>query len=278
MRKHSIINLDRSNTIDWFISRFQINCQAVQWMDVDCTEVHIDSTMPSRMSRTPSKGSIELLLRSSWTSSFFTQEYSAINDNLKHYIHGLHLFLDKSPDEYMDDFEESFKKAFIISTSDHQLPKEDQEVAGVEEVSVDAEALAWAARNLRINAAPLLSSPGPMMSMRVEKSKAKAGEQDLSFLLDLLILLKPHLILQQTIPATVLKIRRRMVLGIICWMKNERTRQNTWKKQIIEDNGVFSVPYICHLLLLESCCVLLYHKQTERHLLAERPKLSFLNI
>ena len=54
------------------------------------------------------------------------------------------------------------------------------------------------------------------MRMRVEKSKAKAGEQDLSFLLDLLILLKPHLILQQTIPATVLKIRRRMVLGIIC--------------------------------------------------------------
>ena len=42
----------------------------------------------------------------------------------------------------MDDFEENFKKAFIISTSDPQLPKEDQQVAGVEEVSVDAEALA----------------------------------------------------------------------------------------------------------------------------------------
>ena len=59
------------------------------------------------------------------------------------------------------------------------------------------------------------------MRMRVEKSKAKAGEQDLSFFggilaLDLLILLKPHLILQRTKPATVLKIRRRMVLGIIC--------------------------------------------------------------
>ena len=93
-------------------------------MDVDCTEVHIDSTMPSRMSRTPSKGSIELLLRSSWTSSFFTQEYSATNDNLKHYIHGFLLFLDKSPDESMYDFEERFKKAFsITSTSDDpQLP------------------------------------------------------------------------------------------------------------------------------------------------------------
>ena len=81
-------------------------------------------------------------MRSSWPSSFFTLECSATNDNLKHYIHGFRLFLDKSPDEPMDDFEENFKKAFIISTSDPQLPKEDQEVAGVEEVSVDAEALA----------------------------------------------------------------------------------------------------------------------------------------
>ena len=63
--------------------------------------------------------------------AFFTQDEGgeSINVNFKHYIHGLRLFLDKPPDESMDDFKERFKKAFsIITTSDDpQLPKEEEQ-------------------------------------------------------------------------------------------------------------------------------------------------------
>ena len=125
MREHSIINPDRSNTIDWFISRFHMNCQALECMDVDCTEVHNAIKDVQNAVERLQRVSIQKQL------AFFTQD-NATNDSLKHYISGLRLFLDKSPNESMDDFEERFKNAFI--TSDLQLPneEEEQEVAVVQ--------------------------------------------------------------------------------------------------------------------------------------------------
>ena len=107
MREHSIINLDRSNTVDWFINCFQMNCQALESMDVDCTEVHNAIKDVQDAADRLHRVAIEKQL------AFFTQEEgsASINDNLKHYIHGLRLFLNNSPDESMDVFEERFKKA-----------------------------------------------------------------------------------------------------------------------------------------------------------------------
>ena len=136
MRKLSIINLDRSNPqLVWFINHFQMNYQALECMDVDCTEVHnaIKDVQDAadRLHRVATEKQL----------AFFTQEEggASVNDHLKHYIHGLRLFLDKPADESMDDFEERFKNAlsFISTTTDDpQLPKEeeqeeDQVVAGV---------------------------------------------------------------------------------------------------------------------------------------------------
>ena len=102
-----------------------MNCQALECMDVDCTEVHNAIKDVQNAVERLQRVSIQKQL------AFFTQD-NATNDSLKHYISGLRLFLDKSPNESMDDFEERFKNAFI--TSDLQLPneEEEQEVAVVQ--------------------------------------------------------------------------------------------------------------------------------------------------
>ena len=129
MREQSIINLDRSNPqLNWFINRFQMNCQALECVDVDCTEVHNAIKDVQEAADRLHRVAIEKQL------AFFTaqEEGSAsLSDNLKHYIHGLRLFLDKPPDESMDNFDERFRKAFLVrmSTSDdpEQPPKQEEE-------------------------------------------------------------------------------------------------------------------------------------------------------
>ena len=127
MREQSIINLDRSNPqLNWFINRFQMNCQALECVDVDCTEVHNAIKDVQEAAVRLHRVAIEKQL------AFFTaqEEGSAsLSDNLKHYIHGLRLFLDKPPDESMDDFDERFRKAFLVrmSTSDDPEQPPNQE-------------------------------------------------------------------------------------------------------------------------------------------------------
>ena len=129
MYEQSIINLDRSNPqLNWFINRFQMNCQALECMDVDCTEVHNAMKDVQEAADRLHRVAIEKQL-----AFFTTQEEgsASLSDNLKHYIHGLRLFLDKPPDESMDDFDERFRKAFLVrmSTSDdpEQPPKQEEQ-------------------------------------------------------------------------------------------------------------------------------------------------------
>ena len=132
MREHSIINLDRSNPqLVWFVNHFEMNCQALESMDVDCTEVHKAIRDVQDAADRLHRVTIEKQL------VFFTTQEASISEHLKDYIHGLRLFLDKPADESMSDFEERFKKALSdISTTatdakEEEQEEEDQVVAGV---------------------------------------------------------------------------------------------------------------------------------------------------
>ena len=143
MYEHNIMHLDCSHPhLNWIINHFQMNCQALESMDVDCTEVHNAIKDVQDAADRLHRVALEKQL-----AFFTTQEEpeeevggaSLFRDNLKRYIHGLRLFLDKPADESMDDFEERFKNALSVistTTDDPQLPKEeeqeeDQVVAGV---------------------------------------------------------------------------------------------------------------------------------------------------
>ena len=136
MYEHNIMHLDCSHPhLNWIINHFQMNCQALESMDVDCTEVHNAIKDVQDAADRLHRGALEKQL-----AFFTTQEEpeeeevgdaSLFHDNLKRYIHGLRLFLDKPSDESMDEFDERFRKAFSITMSTlddpKQLPKQEEQ-------------------------------------------------------------------------------------------------------------------------------------------------------
>ena len=128
MHEHNIIYLESSHPqLNWIINHFQMNCQALESMDVDCTEVYNAIKDVQDAANRLHSVAIEKQL-----AFFTTQEEeevgcaSLFRDNLKRYIHGLRLFLDKPADESMDEFDERFRKAFS-NVSTKQLPKQEEQ-------------------------------------------------------------------------------------------------------------------------------------------------------
>ena len=107
MREHSIINLDRSNPqLVCFINHFQMNCQALESMDVDCTEVHKAIKDVQDAADRLHRVAIEKQL------AFFTAQEASISEHLKDYIHGLRLFLGKPADNELA--KEPIEKLLIL--------------------------------------------------------------------------------------------------------------------------------------------------------------------